>query len=48
MKAYNHLATAEGRWDYDDSSNSMLNGLFPDIQPVSFREWLRRAWANVP
>ncbi|KAF2185734.1 NAD(P)-binding protein [Zopfia rhizophila CBS 207.26] len=40
------IATAEGRYDF--ATPAYLNAQFPDIRPVSFRDWFTRNWASVP
>ncbi|KAF1962299.1 NAD(P)-binding protein [Byssothecium circinans] len=40
------IETAEGH--YDLATPAYLNSAFPDIQPVSFRQWFQTNWASVP
>ncbi|KAF2746260.1 NAD(P)-binding protein [Sporormia fimetaria CBS 119925] len=40
-----HLAAAEGRYDF--ATPAYLNASFPDIKPISFRDWFMRNWASV-
>ena len=40
------IATAEGRYDY--AIPAYLNTQFPDIRPMTFRDWFTRNWASVP
>jgi len=40
------IATAEGRFDFQ--TPAYLNAAFPDVQPISFQDWLVRNWAGVP
>ncbi|ORY14420.1 hypothetical protein BCR34DRAFT_232429 [Clohesyomyces aquaticus] len=40
------IATAEGRYDF--ANPAYLNTQFPDIRPISFRDWFTRNWASVP
>ncbi|KAF2470189.1 NAD(P)-binding protein [Lindgomyces ingoldianus] len=40
------IATAEGRYDF--ANPAYLNTQFPDIRPMSFRDWFTRNWASVP
>lgn len=40
------LATAEGRYDF--AVPAYLNSLFPDVQPMRFRDWFILNWASIP
>lgn len=40
------LATAEGRYDF--AVPAYLNSIYPDIQPMRFRDWFLHNWASVP
>ena len=40
------LATAEGRYDF--AMPAYLNSLYPDIQPIRFRDWFVHNWNSVP
>lgn len=40
------LAVAEGRYDF--AVPAYLNCLFPEIQPIRFRDWFFSYWASVP
>ncbi|KAF2462184.1 hypothetical protein BDY21DRAFT_8836 [Lineolata rhizophorae] len=41
LRLHTLIATSEGRYDVTEPN---LNALFPDIQPLKFREWLTTYW----
>ncbi|KAF1815117.1 NAD(P)-binding protein [Eremomyces bilateralis CBS 781.70] len=43
LRAHDHVATIEGRYDVTDRS---LNRRFPEIHPLRFRDWLAQVWSG--
>ncbi|QDS76047.1 hypothetical protein FKW77_005445 [Venturia effusa] len=48
MRACDHLETIHGRYDIPAPGNLRAFQETSDIEPLSFEDWLRAVWANIP
>jgi hypothetical protein len=48
MRAHDLIATANGRYDFAYPGNLRTSSRGRDVRPLSFEDWLRNVWANVP
>jgi hypothetical protein len=46
MRAHDHIATAEGRYDFAAPGSLNRSRQCNDIAPIKFEDWLRRVWAS--
>ena len=46
MRAQDHLATINGRYDFPAPGNLRNSSRTQDINPIPFQAWLRSVWAN--
>jgi hypothetical protein len=48
MRAHDHIATCNERYDFPFPGNLRASARGRDVQPIPFETWLRTVWANVP
>jgi len=47
QRAHDHIATTQGRYNFN-APGTLNRARGRRITPISFEQWLRRVWANVP